>query len=315
MSFCEGDKMSSGSSNSTGGYWVSKYTYDPMPLEIAIFASVISGILGFIGSLTNAFVMFLISRIKADHELENMDIYILSLCLSDFLSSTVAQPQLIPRILKRTYITKTQSVLLHITIHVTLTSGCLSLFMVTIDKYLSIKFPFSYAIYATKKNVLLSTAIPWTIALGLAVFILLDGETESFVYPVLASVTFISTIFLQIMIFIIARAQKRSMQRQVEAVEHNDVDSGTRRRDNRFKANKTIVLMSAVYVSTWLPSIIYRLLYVAGKISFTFYIQWLHIFNIILQLHSCINPYIYVLRTKRIQTVFRRFYGTVEDIS
>lgn len=307
----------SGSSNSTGSYWVTKYPFDPMPLEIAILASVISGILGIIGSLTNAFVMFLIIRIKADHELENMDIYVLSLCLSDFLSSAVTQPQLIPRILTRIYISKTQSVLLHITTHVTLTSGCLSLFMVTMDKFLSIKFPFSYAIYATKKNVLLSIAIPWTTALGLAVFILLDGETEILVYPVLASVTFTSTILLQIMIYIVARAHKRNIQRQVEAVEHNDTDDNSRtmRRDNRRKVNNAIVLMAVVYVATWLPSIIYRLLYVAGNISFVFYIQWLHIFNIILQLHSCINPYIYVLRTKRIQTVFHRFFGTVEDTS
>jgi hypothetical protein len=140
-----------------------------------------------------------------------------------------------------------------------------------------------------------------------------DGKSaESAIFPIIVSVIFSVTIILQIMILTIVKAQNRNMRRQIVAVQHNQSDISHMARQSRYtqrsKTNRTILYIFSVFIATWLPSIIFRVYYVIHG-NTTFYLQWLSIFNVVIQLHSCINPWLYVLRTSRVKQVLMRIYG------
>ena len=296
----------------TATYWVHKWNYLAMPFEIAVITSVFSALFGILGGFANSLVLYLIFQIRRIQDRDNLDILVLSLCFSDFLSSVVVQPVLIPRLLAQSRVSEFHSLLIHTSTHFTLVLGSLSLLSITFSRYLSIKFPFSYANHVTETKICVCLLTVFSAAVGMVVWIFIDGQSESATFPIIISVIVALTIFFQINIFMIIYAQNRYMRRQIMAVEYNRGQSETSymtRRTNaqRSKTNKTILYICAVFIITWLPSIIFRVDYVFHG-NLTFYIQWLHLFNVIIQIHSCINPWLYVLRTSRIKIFFMRIY-------
>lgn len=88
----------------TAKYWIHRWEHRPMPFEIAVITSVFSGLLGVLAALANGLVVYLIIQIKRFHQQEHLDILVLSLCFSDFLSSVVVQPVLIPCMLANSHV-------------------------------------------------------------------------------------------------------------------------------------------------------------------------------------------------------------------
>ena len=294
----------------TSNYWVHKWEYLALPWEVAVLTSVLSAILGLLGAVANGLVMFLVVQIRKFHQLQNLDILVVSLCFSDFLSSVVVQPVLIKRMLLRDKVPVVHGYLIHCSTHFTLTLGSLSLLFITFNRYLSIKFPFYYANHITEMKIYGCLAAILSVSVGLVIWVFIDGESQSTNFPVIISLIFSFTIILQVMIFLIVRVQNHNLRRQVMAVQHNQAQiSRMTRQTNaqRSKTNRTILYICFVFIATWLPSIIFRLYFVVhGNVSF--YIQWIHPFNVAIQIHSCINPWIYVLRTSRIKQVLLRTF-------
>lgn len=294
----------------TATYWIHRWEYRPMPMEVAILASVFSALFGVFGALANGLVMYLIIQIKRSNQLEHLDIFILSLCFSDFLSSIFVQPVLIPVMLASSHASSLHAHLLHASTHFTLVLGSLSLLAITFNRYFSIKSPFYYAQHFSELKIYGCLVAIFLVAISMVIWVLLDGKSESAAFPIIISVIVSITIVLQVMIFRIVQSQNRNMRRQIMAVQHNqtDISHVTRRRNvQRSKTNKTILYICVVFIATWLPSVIFRVYFlIHGNI--TFYLQWLSIFNLVIQLHSCINPWLYVLRTSRVKQVLIRIY-------
>ena len=72
--------------NDSSLYWVNRVEYDAMPWKVAVVTSIVSATFALLGALTNGLVMYLIAQIKRYEQIKNMDILILCLCFSDFLS-------------------------------------------------------------------------------------------------------------------------------------------------------------------------------------------------------------------------------------
>ena len=297
--------------NDTARYWVNRAEYVPVPWLIAIITSVVSSILALLGAVTNGLVMYLIVQIKRSRQIQNMDILILSLCLSDFLSSVVVQPIIIPRILARSRIPVGHSLSIHVTTHFTLISGSLSLLFINLNRYLSVKFPFFYAHHVSEMKMCGCLLAIFSVAFGMIIWVFLDGQSESATFPIIISVIFSLTLIFQVMIFTIVHTQNRNVRRQIMAVQHNQSTishMAKKCKARRAKTNRTIQYISAVFIMTWLPSIIFRIYYVVdGNVSF--FIQWVHLFNVVIQIHSCVNPWLYVLRTSRVKNVLMRAYN------
>ena len=289
----------------TAKYWVNRVEYHPMPLDIAIITSVFSGVLGVLGAIANGLVMYIIIQIKRFHQLENLDILVVSLCFSDFLSSIIVQPVIIFRLLARSRVEEFHSRLAHASTHFTLVWGSLSLLFITFSRYLSVKFPFYYAHHVSEMKMYGCLVAIFSATTGMTLWVIFDGQTESSTFPVIISVIFSLTMILQAMIFAVVCAQNRSMRRQVMSVQHNQSEITRQINTQRGRTNRTILYICAIYIATWLPQIIFRVCYLFHK-NLTFYIQWLHLFNVVIQLHSCINPWLYALRMSRVKQVLKQ---------
>jgi hypothetical protein len=299
-------------------FWSRKWSDTQMSFEIVITASIVSGIVGVVGGVSNAVVMYIIIQIRKHQERMNVDILILSLCFSDFLSSVAVQPLLIAHMLtSHPSRTLPQLLLLQIISHCTLLSGSLGLFVVTLERFINIRFPFLYSNHNTKVTTYISLVFIWAITILLAAWVILDGEGESRGFPIVISVVFFLTMLLQIMIYIIVHGQKRNIRRQVMAVQHNHQHNenqnnishiASQTNANRCKTNRTILYLCIVFISGWLPSILFRLYYAISGNGSTF-LKWVVIFRITIQVHSCINPCIYSLRTARVKRALFRHFG------
>ena len=294
----------------TAKYWVNRFEYHPMPLDVAIVTAVCSGVLGLLGAIANGLVMYLIIQIRRFHQLENLDILVISLCFSDFLSSIFVQPIIIPRLLARSRVEEFHSRLTHASTHFTLVWGSLSLLFITFSRYLSVKFPFYYSHHVSEMKMYGCLVAIFSAATGMTLWVIFDGETESSTFPVIISVIFSLTMILQAMIFAIVCAQNHSIHRQIMSIQHNQSEISRQINTQRGRTNRTILYICVIYIATWLPQIIFRICYLFHK-NLTFYIQWLHLFNVVIQLHSCINPWLYALRTSRVKHVLKQILARI----
>ena len=289
---------------------MSRWEFRPTPWEIAVLASVVSAVLGVFGALTNGLVIYLVAQIKKQQAMQNTDILILSLCFSDFISSVVLQPQGIAQLLTRDPVQKWQGMAAHSTAHFTITSGALSLFLLTMIRYMSVKFPFFYTNQVSEKSIFGCFITVYSGAVAVVIWVLLDGRREIRIFPAIIAVIFSFTIILQIMIFAVVQTKARNTRRQIVAVEHNQpaqVQIERRISFQRSKTHRTILYICAVYIATWLPAVLFRFHYIFHG-NLAFYLEWIHIFNVVTQFHSCINPFIYMFRTSRVkQMLFRIF--------
>ena len=260
--------------------WIRRWEFRPTPWEIAILASVLSAALGVFGAATNGLVIYLIAQIKKQRAMQNTDILILSLCFSDFISSAILQPQMIARLLARDPVSKWQTLVTHITAHFTVSSGALSLFLLTFIRYLSVKFPFFYEKHVKEKTIYFCFVTVYSGVIAVAIWVLYDGELEGRIFSFIIAVLFLFTIILHIMIFPIVQAKARSTRRQIVAVKHNQPGLARMARRTTFqrsKTHRTILYICAVYITTWLPSIVFRFHYfIYGNL--TLYIEWILVF-------------------------------------
>ena len=301
-------------------FWSRKWSDTVMSVDVVIGTSIISGLLGAVGGISNAVVMYIICLIRKHQERKSVDILILSLCFSDLVSSVVVQPLLI-LLMATPHPSRTllQLVMLQLISHCTLLSGSLGLFAITMERFINIRYPFFHANHDTKITMYSSLSIIWTITTLLAGWVLIDGEGESRGFPIVISVVFSLTMLLQIIIFLIIQAQNRKAHRQIVAVQYNQLDKQQNQTENnisnmtkrtnaqRSKTNRTILYLCIVFITTWLPSILFRLYYVMSGNGSVF-LKWVVVFRVITQVHSCINPFIYSLRTERVKrALFRRF--------
>ena len=293
-------------------FWSRKFSGTDMPFEFKVFASIVSGVLGVIGGVSNAVVIYILLQIRRHQERMNADILILSLCISDFLSSVVAQPFLMAHMLTP-YSGKTpyELLMLQVVTHCTLLSGGLGLFVITLDIFINIQFPYFHAKHDKKATVFISLVLIWSTTILLAIWCFLDAEEESRGFPIVISVLVALTILFQILICMMVEDKNRKIRRQIIAVQHNQTGDDTphvvtRTNVGRHKKNKTVLYLCIVYIAAWLPSVLFRLYYVMSGDAVTF-LRWVLVFRIVTQFHSCIDPFIYSLRTERVKRALKRF--------
>ena len=281
-----------------------------LPWEVAVIASVFCAIIAIFGALANAFVIFLIHRIRNHQDLENMDKFVASLCLSDLLSSLILQPQLIAYIVTRSQVPSLQVLTAQATNYITIITGVLGAFFVTLDRYISLRFPYSYTSYITNTTVHCCLAITWLTGTAMFVWTYLDTTRVALIFQFAIFLVFSITFLFQALIFRIVHMQNRNMRRQIISLQHNHVQNDVARAtsQHRLKTNKTILYICIVFIAAWLPSVLFRL-YLVYRRDMVLFLRWIPLFNMLLQVHACINPFIYALRTARIKRVFVRLFS------
>ena len=309
----------------------------PTPADIGIAVSIIDGASILFGAAINLAVIVVILR--NHRKLKTMDLFVLNLCISDFISTTFYQPQIIIRLLARSELGKLQSSFFRMATFTCLLADCAALFLVTFDKYVGIRYPLRYRMYLSKKKVVVIITCAWIIAasVGLTFAIIEEsGKIAGILYALLILIMFITTTVLQIASFFIAKRHERRIQNMEMQVVGNYSSSRKSETTDKIgsneeqkaeitqitvynsmsahrltsKAARTITILSAVFIISWLPQIVLNVYFIITFDRNTFF-HVIYIFVAFQQLHVCINPFIYVFRT---QCIRNRFFGKIINI-
>ena len=272
-------------------------------LEFAIPYTAASGTFSLVGGVSNLFVMFILLKYVGFKQ--NTSVYMFSLFLSDFLYNCVVQPQVCYYQFPSSIVTLFGGKYIHAASLACIVIGSFSLFFASFDQYIFIKHPFFYGNHITKKKTIGVVFGIWFACIGIAAMRFHNIVLVKDFYLILISASFVLTILVQMMIFLTAREHDLRIQQLHRSLEHNhprgtEVSSAVRPRESETsnKAAKTIGFLLAVYIATWLPVNIYRQEYRWNGGDLKVYHKWVKIINLMIQLHSCINPWVFVLRSK-----------------
>ena len=311
-----------------------------VPSEIAIPVSIVDGISILFAGTANLVVMVMIAKYRT-HALKNSDLLIFNLCLSDFVGSIFQQPLIIQRLLARGKQEASRLELLGMATLTCLLLGCAALFLLSLDRYLCVKFPFRYPAHMTKRKILKFILGTWIVSFGIGLLFPYYKNVKRFVgilYTMLLFFMFILTSFFQVLSGLIARRQEKKIHevetslrynyaQELDAarIENNQQDTTVERANSESRSHsinhkkirvfssktaRTVTLLTLVYILSWLPQILLTLYLLASNDTHTFY-KFIYVAIAYLQFHACVNPFIYVFRTRRIRrTIFHKGKST-----
>lgn len=238
------------------------------------------------------------------------DIFTASLCVSDLLASVVFQPFVIRRLLARHPNQPYEWAVRRFVGQMTLSASSMSLLVATVDRYVVLRWPLRHHVLVSKAAALSIVAVVWSISFAIGVTAYLKRELAASVFLFVITLIVGAIVVFQVLIFFIAK-------KQVEKILKYSQTSDRRFRMLKFlkhmKATKTIILLLTVFLLSWLPSTVFRFYdrFTGGDIK-TFH-KWLHVLNTFIQVHCCLDPYLYVLRNQRFRSAiakrFRRQVG------
>jgi len=267
------------------------------------------GVASFLGTLGNSLVLS--SVIKFDDLREIPDLFIFSLCTSDFLVTAIYQPLKNYRLANLDQVS-TQMELLAISRFLglfSLIASITNMFGVTVERLISIRFPMKYDLFVTRKRAVIALICIWIFSFTLV--ILVSTELLSFMFlSTYFTMVLLGTVSIYFYIFLIARKLENSViQIQNGSLDH-EVSNNKRKR----KAAKTIATILGVSVGCWLPYLIFST--VLSKTPCTSNRCWKSFYS--LQLlsvcSSSINPYIYCARSRRYFAAFVKLLGLQDGI-
>ncbi len=293
------------------------------PAAIAIAVSILDGVMILFGGTINLAVI--VTIVSHYHTLKTMDMFILNLCLSDFASSIFYQPLIITRLLARSKLSSLHNGFLKMATFTCLLADCAALFLVTFDKYLSIRFPLRYYAYVSKQKVVVIITCAWIIATAIGLIFALCDQVAliaGILYAVLIIIMFIITTGMQVASFFIAKRHEQRIQK-IRTVVDNTRSEEIKPETTQFsvnnskpanpfssKAARTVTLLTMVFIMSWLPQIVLNVYFMITFDTKTFF-GLIYLFVAFQQLHVCINPFIYVFRTQYIRN---KFFGARNEI-
>ena len=275
-------------------------------LSLWLFLSGLAAVIG------NAVVLWLFYKNESLRTISNR--FLASLCVADFQVGLVIDPVWIAiRYFTqppRTHILK--QVINLLWIHST-AATVFNLCCVSVDRFITIRFPFRYQDIITQQRCYAVIIIVWLISLFLPFSrILVDNQNN--VESLWFSLTFITFVLpitvLSLCYFSIFKATRRQASR-IKRENHrnsNEMNAPARAMQN-YKAIKTIGFVLGVFIVSWMPSLVVSVVdYVTAsdkcvdhKLA---YVVWPWI-EAIAFTSSAINPWIYCFRNEEFRNSLR----------
>ena len=251
-----------------------------------------------LGSLAN---IFLITLVLSQSDLRKAtDIFTTSLCVSDLLAGLLFQPFVIRRLLAREPNHVYEWEVRRTIGQATLSASAMSLLTATVDRYVVLRWPFHYEHIITKRTALFVVSCIWLASSAMGATAYFERNLSAIVFPSIVAVIVALIVVIQCSIFIIARNQVKKIWKRSQPSDQGKKFLSTMR------ATKTVALLLAVFLLSWLPSTIFRFYdRLSGGDVVTFH-RWLHPLNTLIQIHCSLDPILYVLRNRRFKKVIAK---------
>ena len=177
--------------------------------------------------------------------------------------------------------------------HTSLVASATNMFAVTVDRVISIRFPFQYVAVMTTKRALVGILVVWIISLTFGIVYAKMLVSSAYI-ALYSAILLITTIFLYIHIFIIAKRQENRIQNTQQGSDGAMMEK---------KVAKTIFTVVGVYALFWLPMLLLPAVANPSTMPAQFG-QGFHWTQTLLACNSAVNPYIYCMRSKKYRTAF-----------
>ena len=275
----------------------------------------ISGLAAVFG---NTFVLWLFYKNESLRTVSNR--FLVSLSVADLLVGAVVTPTFLAGHLPQS--TDNQNVKHFLWIHSTAATTW-NLCCVSVDRFIAIRFPFSYQGILTKERCCVLITVIWVISLFLPFpVIFVKNEATGHQAELWLSFAFILFVFpvivvslCYICIFRVANKQHKQVRKEYQRTNYSLCQSL-----NNFKAIKTVGLVLGVFITTWMPCLIVELVtYYYRKMEHKrcgelelHSVAWPWV-EVIALTSSAINPVIYYFRNNEFRQAFKRTFDQRRD--
>ena len=187
-------------------------------------------------------------------------------------------------------------------IRTSLMSSLLHLTLISIERYISIKFTFKYQDIVTKRRLISSVILAWSMLAFPMIF--LSFNTNDFLRSILLMLTTIPSIFILIFCRMATYYEARNQMRKIKTQQISAAAAATFLKER--KAFKTTTFVIAVVLLCYLPNVLFRVVFVLRISSPE---TLLAIEGFILTLVFCnsvFNPVVYCARSREYRRAFKK---------
>ena len=258
-------------------------------LASCISIIVINSLLSIFGTLGNLLVLLVISvnlRLTTPSNL-----LLANLALVDFICMAFVAPASIYRQLCRKlgfcHLSETTVLAFRGLGQFVVAAAVSSLFVIAVDRFLAISFPFKYTSMMTKRRTVYCSCLTW-LAGGLITFVFMG---LNFVYIQSAYCTLLILVTTSLYIHIFLSALKK--ERQIAVLRIPNAKRTTNFLHER-KSTKTMAIILGVFAASWVPAVVFYAVVSPEDPRFPDIQSWI---NAIYFLNATLNPFIYSIRS------------------
>ena len=289
------------SNNSVGEATAEKFSLDNSSnLETRLILIIFDGTIAITGTLGNLLVLTVIFvRIRFSTV---SNILMANVAAVDLLTAAVIIPGDIWRhVCERMglcNISPTIIILHHILVYYVITAAAVALFVIAVERFIAIAFPFRYRSLFTRTRATICVAATWIS--GVLITGIFFGLNFVFIMNILCLFLVLFTLSLYIYIFSIALKHERkivSLQ-----VQYPDLKRSTTHPWER-KSTKTMAIVLGVYLICWVPSVVFYSVLRPEDFLFRRIQPWI---NSVYYLSAVLNPFVYGVRSEKFRREVRR---------
>lgn len=276
------------------------FHYKPS-LFIGIAVTSIDGIIAITGTIGNLLVLTVIFVQIRFSTVSN--ILIANLAAVDLLTASVLIPGDICRhVCDRMgycHVPHTFVLLHRILAQYVVTAAAVSLFVIAMERFIAIAFPFRYRSLFTRTRAMGCVALTWTS--GALITGIFHGLNIVYILNVLVIFLILVTSFLYIYIFSVALKHERkiaTMHAQVPDLRRSSPVGVWER-----KSAKTMAIVLGVYMLCWVPSVVF---YSVVRMDDWIYPRMQFWINSVYYLNAVLDPFIYGVRSDKFRKEVRR---------
>jgi len=190
-------------------------------------------------------------------------------------------------------------------IRTSLMSSLQHLTLISIERYISIKFPFKYQDIVTKRRLIVSVILAWSL---LAFpMILLSFYTNDVLRSLLLMLTTFPSIFILIFCRIATYYEARNQMRQIKTQQISSAAAATFLKER--KAFKTTTFVIGVVLMCYIPNGLFRVVIVPLISSPKTFLAIESLILTLLFCNSVFNPVIYCARSREYRRAFKKLTG------
>ena len=265
------------------------------------------GLIAIVGTLGNLLVLTVIFVHIRFSTVSN--ILIANLALVDLLTAFVLIPGDIHRhVCDRMglcHVDKTFVLIHRILAQFVITAASTSLFVIAMERFIAIAFPFRYKSLFTRKRAIACAVLTWT--LGTVITGIFNGLNIVYIQVIYCILLILVTFFLYIYIFSIALKHENNIAAMQASFSPRTAQLPWERR-----SAKTMAIVLGVFTLCWVPSVAFYSVVQRDDWLYPRMHFWM---NTVYYLNAALDPFIYCARSEKFRNSVKKLFKSVISVN